>query len=189
MQKANKGFRLITISGSSGTGKSLLTKKLASSLGWSIFSIPKRLRQLAQEKGIKVEDINTLPKEIHNQMEDDMADQIKSGKNFILESRLAGWQAKNQTDVLRILVISDQHKKFIRYADREKISIQEAKDQLKNRDQNNLEFYTQLYQAGNYLDPKHYQLIIDSSKMTPEQEVEKVLEYFSDPKNINDLSE
>lgn len=174
----NNPFRLITISGASGTGKSLLTKKLAKVLNWSVFSVSTRQRTNAQEYSLAANQIHKLPKNVHLSVDREMKVAILNDKNKILESRLCGWQARNYQDILRILCICDRATKVKRYQIREKISAKKARQEIVERDNNNLANFIKLYSAQDYLNPKYYQLVIDTSEQTPAQEVQKVIDFI-----------
>ncbi|KKQ87514.1 MAG: hypothetical protein UT11_C0051G0007 [Berkelbacteria bacterium GW2011_GWA2_38_9] len=178
MEIKNNPFRLITVSGASGTGKSLLTKQLASILGWPIFSVSSLQRENAKKYHLSADQIHQLPKSVHQSVDQQMISTIKRKENKILESRLCGWQSRNYSDILRILCICDSRISSKRYASREKIPVKKARQEILDRDKNNLENYTELYKASDYLDPKYYQLVIDSSSQTPAQEVEAVIDFI-----------
>lgn len=174
----NNPFRLITVSGASGTGKSLLTKKLAKIFDWPIFSVSTLQRKNAQKYHLTVNQIAKLPKNVHRLVDQEMMTAIKNDKNKIFESRLCGWQAKNYQDILRILCVCNQATKVKRYRIREKISPKEARQEIVERDNANLENFIKLYGAQDYLNPKYYQLVIDTSRLTPALEAKKVIDFI-----------
>lgn len=168
-------FRCLTVSGSPGVGKSRLIKELAKKLAWPIFSVSQLQRQYNQDHNLSINVISQTPDYIHQEMDQLMIEKIKTTKNEILESHLCGWQARNFSDILRILCLCEEKIKIERYSQREHLSLLEAKEVLELRNQSHQKKFTELYQASDYLDPKHYQLIIDTSKFTPEEEVKLVL--------------
>lgn len=178
MEIKNNPFRLITISGASGTGKSLLTKQLASILGWPIFSVSSLQRENAQKYHLEPNQVHLLPKSVHESVDQKMQATIKNDENKILESRLCGWQARNYEDILRILCVCDPRVKAKRYANREQMPVKKARQEILDRDKNNLDNYSELYKAVDYLDPKHYQLVIDTSLKTPAEEIEMVMNFI-----------
>lgn len=173
-------FRAIAISGSSGTGKSLLVQGLSQKLGWPIFSVSAIQRENAQKFGLSSFDIHQLPDRVHQEVDQKMSEMAKTGQKVILESRLAGWLARDYSDILRVLCRCNPRVKIKRYAEREQLTLTEAKDELDKRDRENLERYQKLYQAKDYLNPKFFHLIINSAKMTPKEEVEAVLKFLEE---------
>ena len=135
MEKHNRPYRLITVSGSSSTGKSLFTKCLSSKLGWKIFSLSQKFRDEVKKNNLEITKVNDLSDEKHREMDDLMIQTIKNEKRLILESRLAGWQSKDYNDILKILVICDANIKYQRYAAREGLSVENAQQEIFNRDE------------------------------------------------------
>ena len=99
-------FRLITISGSAGSGKSLLVKLLSQALNWPILSASSQQRENAKKYHLPDNQINQLPDKIHQEVDQMMIDHIQIDKNIILESRLCGWQAKDYPDIFKILCLA-----------------------------------------------------------------------------------
>lgn len=179
MEKNNRSYRLIAVSGSSSTGKSLFSRNLSSILGWKIFSLSQKLRDEAKKNNIKITEINNLSDDKHRELDNKMIRTIKNETNLILESRLVGWQSKDHDDILKILITCNEKVKHQRYASRERLSVEQAKQEILNRDKSNLNKYINLYQVTDYLNPKYFDLIIDSSHISVDQEVKEALKKFN----------
>ena len=79
----------ITIGGIPGAGKSTIGKMLAEKLDHEFLSIGKIRRKLAQERGLTIDEYNSLPEDTDTPVDDYQRRLGKEGDNFVIEGRLA----------------------------------------------------------------------------------------------------
>lgn len=162
-------WRLITISGFSGTGKSRLSQDLSQSLGWPL--------ENASSLGLNKKSTAYLLTDDQHRAADNRAKElISEGQKLILDSRLGGWQAKEFPDIFRVLCTTDWATKISRYAKREGLSEGEAAKQLKLRDEQDQAKFLKLYNLKDYLNPGYFHLIISTDQYSVEEEVQLVLD-------------
>jgi CMP/dCMP kinase len=168
-------YRVIAISGEIGTGKSTLSKNLAKILGWEYINAGDFFRNWHKENNIPLSDSLKVPPELDKKIDADFIDKMTTGKNTIFESRLAGWLAKDIPDVFKILVTCEFEEAMKRTAKRETVSIAEAKTSSQKRSLQLQQKFQKLYLAKDFLNPKYFNLVIDTTNISPEASAQKVI--------------
>ncbi len=177
-------WRNITISGKVAVGSTTLFNGLReklSSLGWRFFSGGEYMREYAVKN-------NLFPKEnrehhaatVYSDDFDRKVDslirkRLNEESHLVIESDLAGFNAQGIEGVLKILLVCDDALRIDRLVNRDKITIEEAKQHLKKREMENLKKWQRLYGKHDFWDPKFYDLVIDTYKYSPSETLEIVL--------------
>ena len=179
-------YQNITISGLPGCGSTTLLKMLKEELmfdGWKGFSGGEFMRAYAAEKGLF--DPSTKLHHSAAHYEDDFDRQVDMGmreklskeSKWIIESWLSGFMARKLKNTLRVLLVcSNDALKIDRVANRDKVTIEQAKKFIKEREENNFMEWKKIYGNYNFWSPKYYHLIIDTYSSGPLQTVGKVLD-------------
>lgn len=170
----------ITIGGLSGTGKGTVAKMLAEKLGYKISSAGNFFRELAKEKGF--DSVLDFQKVIHSEDNTDFSVDIEvddrtkkfgeENNNFVIEGRLC---AHMVPDAFKILLTCADEERFRRVAQRQNIDIQSAKLETIEREGLYTNFYKRFYKIENYLDESHYNLVVDTTNILPEEIVEIII--------------
>ncbi len=168
-------FKNITISGDIGTGKTTLANNLAKKLDWNYINAGEFFRKWHKENGVSLEETKQIPEEIDRKVEKDFQDQMQTKTDTIFESRLAGWLAKDMPGVFKILCVADFDTAMKRMAGREKISVEEARKKGQERSKALAEKFDILYGAKDYLDPKYYNLVVNTTSRSPEETLNFVM--------------
>jgi len=171
-------FRNITISGGVSTGKNTLLNNLKPyliPLGWKFTSGGQLLRDFAKEY---VQPLASLAdKKFHNMLDDRTKRLLTQEGNYVIEAWLAGFMARNLKDTLRVLLICDDDALRIdRVANRDKVSIDNAKKYIREREDVNFKECKRIYGDYNFFDKKYYHLIIDTYSSGQLETVGKVLD-------------
>lgn len=181
-------IRIITVSGRIASGSTTLGKKLAKVLGWrhveggEVFWEAVRTKMNLEEK-----DTDLRPDKEDEDFDNSLKKILTSGKNLILETKLAGFNAQNIPGVFKILVVcededgNDQTEiRIDRLINREKISIERAKEEVMDREKNDLEKWRRMYAKGDqnwvYWDKKYYDLVINTYSHNQEESLKIALE-------------
>ena len=184
------GIRNITISGRIGTGKTTLAKHLADILGWSVLDGGKIFRKLSHEKGHHIKDTYKRPDRFDIAYEERIKKLLKEEENHIIESHLAGFDAQGIGGVYKILVICRNEDgkdktsvRIDRLMNRENISVKEAKEEVIEREKQNLEKFRRLYAKNNpdwvYWDDKYYDLIVNTYSLNQKEALDFVLKHIN----------
>lgn len=158
----------ITISGPPGSGKSTLSKMLSARLGLELVSMGDIFRKLANERCMSLDEFGTLARcndEIDRKL-DDLQKKIANEKdNIILEGRLSGFLLDAD---LKIWLKAPLKIRAERIAKRENKSISSAMKETSEREECERVRYLNYYKID-VKDLSVYDIIIDSSKLSPEE--------------------
>ncbi len=169
-------FKNIAISGDIGTGKSTLARLLSEKLNWDYISAGNYFRDWYKRKGMDVSKVYGIPEEEDRKMEADFKKEMAEKSDTIFESRLAGWLAKDYSETLKVLCTVDESEAYKRVAGRDSVSVEDAEKLSKQRASDLADKFNKLYGVSDFLDPKYFDLVIDTTNLTPDQVLEKVLE-------------
>ncbi len=168
-------YRVITISGDIATGTSTLATGLAKELGWERFNSGDFFRAWMPAHGFTLEQADKVPPEIDKQIDYGVQDQIKTATHKIFESRLAGWLAQDIEGVFKVLCLADPNECVKRFAFREQLSTEQAIKKMDERSKKLQQKFHDLYGIENCFDPQYFDLVVDTTTLTPEQVRESVL--------------
>lgn len=182
----NLKFDSITISGGVAVGTSTLLNNLVPYLkpyGWKFFSGGEFMRNYAVKKGFfpknsKVHHKATVySDDFDKQVDYGMRERLKKEKHLVLESWLSGFMARDLKNVLRVLLVcGDEALRIDRVANRDNVSVEEAKNYIKDREEENFKKWRRLYGDYNFFNPKYYQVVIDTYTSGPMESLGKVLD-------------
>ncbi len=172
-------YRLITISGKIAVGTTTLSKNLAHVLNWRHINFGELQREYDKKLKINSNKYGALVRsDNHERKIEAMGEQIlKTEKEIIYEAWLSGFLARDYSNVLKVLLVcSKDDIRIDRVANRENISIKEAKEWIKRREKENEIKWKKLYGDYNFWDPKYFDLVIDTYKKGPMETLGKVLD-------------
>lgn len=182
-----KNIKNITISGRIGSGATTLAIKLSEVLGWEVLEGGQIMRRINKEVGAGIVETNKRPDHFDLEYEEMVKKILREEKNRIIQSHLAGFDAKEIKGVYKILVVCEDEegndKKDIRIdrlINRDKISVEEAKNEVVEREKRNLEKWRRLYadndEAWVYWEKNYYDLIINTYSHNKEEALKIALE-------------
>lgn len=181
-------IRNITISGKIASGSTTLGEKLAHLLNWRHIEGGEIFWEVVRKKMcLESKDTNLRPDEEDELFDLQLKTILKEDKNIILEAKLAGFDAQGINGVYKILVICENSKgtdqaqiRIDRLVNREGISVEEAKEEVFEREKNDLEKWRKMYADNNqdwvYWDRKYYDLVINTYFYNQEETLKIVLE-------------
>ena len=181
-------FDNITISGGVGVGKSTLIDNLIpylSPYGWQFKSLGdihrKFLKDNVMPEAKKVSD------EFDLKIEAEVKKILETQKHWIIQGWLSGFVARHLDNTLRVLVIcSHKSLKVDRVVNRDKVTVETAKQYIKQREEGNFEKYRRLYGNYDFWDPQYYHAVIDTYAMGQLETVGRVLDLLGyDSSKIN----
>lgn len=169
-------YSKITISGKICTGKTTLLKSLQKELGWPIFMTGKLFREYVEKNQLNLDQVEEQNTELTKKIDYQVRDMINKPGNLIVDGWMSGIMANKLPDVLKVLLVCNDDIRYLRFAEREKISIGEAKKRVDERQSNWLNKLEKIYNRNDFVDPKNYDLIIDTSNATSQAVLQKVLQ-------------
>ena len=180
------GIRNITISGRIGTGKTTLANHLSEVLNWSVLDGGKIFRKLAHETGMHIKDSGKRSDDFDLAYEEKIKKILTDENNHIIQSHLAGFDAQGIDEVYKILVICRNKKgedkqsiRIDRLMNRDNIHADEARHEILERENQDLEKFRRLYANGDknwfFWDNKYYDLIVNTYELSPLESLDFVL--------------
>ena len=173
LEEFEKGLKLkkegitVTVSGTSGSGKSNISRAIAKEFKLKHVSVGDIFRKLASERKMNVVKFAEVrEKEIDFRADEETLKLAKKGR-IVLNGRLTGWVAGDNADV-KIFVTCDVNEKAKRVSKRDVESITEANNDLKRRDTGDNRVYKELY-GIDMNDLSIYNEVIDTTKISMEK--------------------
>ena len=176
---------IIVIASQHGAGKTTLMNLLSKRFPQlRVLEMGKKFRELAMKRGMSIEDFSKYlsehPEEsekIDREMDRWQKEQIEEG-DIMINSNLGAMVANNaDIKVLLVCPLDVRAKRVFekqREGDRKATSIEQVKQNLLERDRSDRERYLRLYNFDMF-DKKHYDIILNTAEMTPEEEVETII--------------
>lgn len=163
-KKIKKRGLTITVSGSSGSGKSTGAKAIAKAFNLRYITAGKIQRSIARKKGIPLEEqVKLRGPEVDYEMDRRNLEFAMKGK-VVIDARLSGWCAGDWADV-RIFYDCPLEIRAKRVAKRDCIPLEEALENIKRRDEEDNKKYKELYGIDAF-DKSIYDFIIDNKNLT-----------------------
>ncbi len=172
---------IITISGELASGKGTVSKLLSQELGYEIYRNGAYVRKLAKDKGLDItsfgEYLANHP-EVDEQVEKSAKEYADTHDNLIIDARL-GWYVvpmsfkvylKVDLEVSAKRALADETRK-----DTENFrTLEEQKNDIEKRYKQENDRFFKLYGIHKE-DLSNYDLVIDTTKMTPEEVKQEIL--------------
>jgi cytidylate kinase len=185
---------IISISGVPGSGKTSVGKLTAHKLGYKFYSVGGLRGKMALERGISIDELNKIGEQdatTDTSVDDYQRELGAKEDNFVIEGRLS-WHfipksfkiflsCDPQESARRIF--AGQHAAAGKERSDEKAyaSIEEARKILDDRVASDVLRYQKYYNLD-YRSPEHYDLVLDTTKMTgPEETAGKILGQLPKP--------
>jgi len=177
-----KSDLVITIDGPSGAGKGTLAYFIAETLDIPNYSAGDFFRDLANEKGLTVEELSEQADKQTDIKVDKRTLEKGLEKDCVIESRISSWVLGTYSD-FRIYVTADLEERARRTArdleegqrkaEEQITDVEEVKKKIKKRDRDNKERYSNYY-GIDVKDLEMYDLIIDNTEMSIGQQQDLV---------------
>jgi cytidylate kinase len=165
---ATKGF-IITVSGPHGTGKSTYAKALAEALGLRYVCAGELFRELAKERNLSLEAFSSLAAKdpaIDKLIDERTKTEAKKG-GTVIDAQLGAWMLKDIADV-KVLMVAPDEVRFKRIAERDRTSLESAKNETIAREEIQKQRYKKYY-GIDVDDLSIYDIQIDTSPYSVEQ--------------------
>ncbi|MBI3036735.1 nucleoside monophosphate kinase [Candidatus Woesearchaeota archaeon] len=177
---------IITISGVPGSGKSTVAKLVARKLGFRHYSAGDFMREIAAKRHMSLLEVSKIAEKDRSIDKELDERTMKLGKNeddFVMDSRLAYHFIPNSFKVFLKVdgkeaarrIFSDMQKKLKgRKVEKESKTLAATLAAIKKRRKSEELRYRKYYNLNPY-GTKQYDLVIDTTRATPEKVVEKVV--------------
>lgn len=177
---------IITISGVPGSGKSTVARLVAKKLGFRHYSAGDFMREIAEKRGMSLLELGKAAEKdrsIDRELDERTIQLGKKEDDFVMDSRLAYHFIPNSLKVFLEAdakeaarrIFGDVRKKLGgRKVEKESTSLAATLAAIKRRKESEQVRYRKYYNLNPY-DEKQYDLVIDTTKATPDKVAEKVV--------------
>ncbi|RJQ19435.1 hypothetical protein C4580_05150 [Candidatus Woesearchaeota archaeon] len=171
---------IITITGKPGSGKSTVGKEVAKALGYRFFSAGDLRGEIAMRRGLTIDELNEIGKKeawTDKECDDLLKKMGKEEDNIVFDSRLAWHFIPKSFKVFLDVDLNVAAKRIFkdqRVDEAKAGSEKEMHDRIMARMNNDSERYGKWYKLDIF-NLKQYDLVIDTSKMTPREIVKSIV--------------
>ena len=178
---------IITISGAPGSGKSTVAKLVAQKLGYRHYSAGDFMREIAEKRGLSLLELGKIAEKDRSIDQELDIRTIALGRkedDFVMDSRLAYhfipdsfkiFLEVDEKEAAKRIFGDVKKKKTGRAVEKESTTLAATLAAIRKRKKSEERRYEKYYNLNPY-DKKQYDCIVDTTKTTPEQAVEKVIE-------------
>jgi predicted cytidylate kinase len=167
----------ITISGSPGSGKTTVAKLLGKKLGLTYVYTGDIFRKLAKKYNMSLEAFGRYcenHREIDEELDRHQLEILQKG-NVIVEGRISGWIAhRNNIRATKVLLDADIETRANRIVKRENGDAEKRKHEVVTREKSEATRYKNYYNID-ITDSSIYDLVIDTSALSPEEIVQRIM--------------
>ncbi len=169
----------ITISGIPGSGKSTVAGIVAKELGMRHVSIGDILRELAESKGLTILEISKMAekdRKIDIEL-DNRQKALAKQNNLVIDSRLGFHFVPKSFKVFLDVSPEEAGRRIFnarRLKEKENVSLEKTMENIKRRKLSEGIRYKKCYNV-NPFDLKNYDLVIDTTKLSPEKVAAKII--------------
>ena len=180
------GIRIITVSGRIGAGSTSLARHIAKTLSWKHIEGGEIFWEAVRRKmQLSPKDTNLRPDEEDVLFDKHLAELLQKEKYIVLETKLAGFLAQGVPNIFKVAVVCEENGedqagiRIDRLVNREHVSVEDAKEEVFQREQNDLAKWRKLYVKNDnewvYWNPKYFDLTINTFDHNQEESQELVL--------------
>ena len=175
---------IITITGSLGSGKSTVAKIIESKLGFTRYSTGQAQRQIAEKYGITTLELNKraeIDKTIDEEIDGVFRGLEIKNRPMVIDSRMA-WHFISSSFKVKLEIDETEAAKRVFNDDTRKnetrLSLEETLLNLRKRRQSEVERFKKYYRVD-IEDAAHFNLVIDTSFLSPEEVADKIITAFN----------
>jgi len=174
---------IVVITGKPGSGKSTIAKVLAKKLGYKHISTGDLRGELATEKGMTIDELNEIGKNedwTDKEIDNKTKEIGKTQNNLVFDSWLAWNFIPNSIKIFLDVDLEEAAKRIFanqRPDEEHKDSVKKVLEMITNRMHNTVARYKKWYNVD-FLDMNNYDLVLDTTQLTPEQIISKLLDFL-----------
>ena|SRR3972149_3679051 len=170
-------YTSIAISGQIAAGTTTAAKNAAEKLGLKFESAGEFFRKYMRQNSIPLWDKSKIPDELDEEIDAKLTGLAKQG-GYVIDGHYIGFFTRDMPNVLRVLLTCSDIERARRAIKRDLLH-QENMEDIKKREQGLDAKFRKLYAPDeNFLDPKFFNLVIDTTKTTQEEVAQKIVSAF-----------
>lgn len=172
-------YRSIAICGPVAAGSTTTAELLSEKLKIPYKSAGNFFRQYMLKHNIPLPQKEKVPDDIERKIDKELTDLITSEKPIIIEGLYIGYFSRNIRHILKVLLTCDQEIRIQRALSRNHTHKETAQDVIERDLAHDLKF-RKLYADENFLDPKFFNLVIDTTNTSVEEVVIRIIQKFKE---------
>jgi predicted cytidylate kinase len=180
----------ITISGTLGSGKSTTANMLGELLRYPRYSGGDFMRAMANEQNMTMKEFSERAEsdpQIDTEIDMRLKEFMQSNDNYVVDSRLGWFWEPRAYKVFLTLddtvaarrILQDLESNQLRAAGEHAQSYEDILMKIRTRLASEKTRFQKFYGIENNHDPKHFDLVVDTGNLTPNEVVQKVLDGFA----------
>lgn len=170
-------YKSIIISGPIASGTTTTARALSEKLSLAAISAGDFFRKYAIDHNIPLYDKEKIPDDLDRKIDGELTKLAQLGE-VVIDSHYMGYFTRNMPEVLKVLLTCDYQTRITRALARIHTHI-ETEDDIKKREVGLDKKFRKLYAQENYLDPKFFDLVVDTTNTPIEEVVSKISEKFT----------
>src|SRR3989304_8889279 len=170
-------YRSIAISGPIAAGSTSTAKLLSEKLKIPYKVAGNFFRDYMQKHNIPLPEKEKVPDEVERKVDSELSDLISSKKPIIIDGLYITYFARNMPHVLKVLLTCDERVRIVRALTRTHTH-KETSEDVKRRDTAHDAKFRKLYADEKFLDPKFFDLVINTTKTRPEDVSDTIIKEF-----------
>lgn len=171
-------YKSIVISGQIAAGTTTAAKSISEKLNLPYHSAGDFFRKYMLEHKIPLHAKDKIPDDLEQKIDQSLSDLTDSPAGVIIDAHYAGYFNREKPEVLKVLLTCDQDERIKRATSRVHTHTETA-DDIKKREEGLDAKFRKLYANENFLDPKFFDLIIDTTNTRAEDVVEQIVKKWS----------
>ena len=169
-------FRSIAISGQIAAGSTTTARALAEKLNLEYHSAGDFFRKYFLEHNIPLYAKDQIPDEIDQKVDKQLTELAQKG-GVVIEADYIGYFTRNIPHVLRVLLACDENERVRRAVSRVHTH-KETAEEIKKRQEEIIKKFHKIYSKEDFLNPKFFDLVIDTTNTPPEEVVTNISNKF-----------
>jgi len=169
-------YKSIVISGPVASGSTTAAKLLSQKLKIPYKSAGDFFREYMLSHNIPLPQKEKIPDDVEKKVDEELTE-LANNKSIIIDGLYTGYFARENPQVLKVLLTCDEEERIRRALERIHTHKETAED-VKRRDAAHDAKFRKLYADENFLDPKFFKLVIDTTKTKPEEVSDRIIEEF-----------
>ena len=169
-------YRSIVISGPVASGSTTAAKLLSEKLNIPYKSAGDFFREYMLSHNIPLPQKEKIPDEVERKADEELT-QLAENSSIIIDGLYTGYFARENPQVLKVLLTCDEDERIRRALERTHTHKETAED-VKKRDVAHDAKFRKLYSDENFLDPKFFDLVIDTTNTKSEDAVDEIAKMY-----------
>jgi cytidylate kinase len=169
-------YTKVLICGKRCTGKTTLFWDLQKALSWPTFTVSHYLRDYIHRFHLTPEQIDERSEAVSHDMEERIIALLASADHMVIDARVYGRINEVTPNTLKVLLTASDKARVIRAAYREKTTPEKQQSRLIPRESEWIDKMRKIYPETDFFDPALYNLVIDTSMLTPQDVLNQVLD-------------